>query len=135
MKSRIGALAALACIAALQPTAGSAEPVLLNAGFRDGHYYEVYSAAGIGWPAADSAAQAKTYEYQPGKSVQGHLATLTSKGEDDFVESLRTGGATDPNPDEVWVGGFQTACTPAPGCGWTWVNGEGPIAGVNGTLT
>jgi hypothetical protein len=135
MKTRIGALAALACIAALQPTVGSAvEPVLLNAGFRDGHYYEVYSAAGIEWLAANSAAQAKTFEYQPGQFAQGHLATLTSKGEDEFVESLRT-GATDPSPGEVWAGGFQTACTTGPGCGWTWVNGEGAIAGVNDALT
>jgi hypothetical protein len=133
MKTKIGALAALAYFAALLPTVGSAEPVLLNAGFRDGHYYEVYSAAGIEWLAAQSAAEAKTFEYQPGKLVNGHLATLTSKGEDEFVESLRVTAA--PSPGEVWAGGFQTACTTGPGCGWTWVNGEGAIAGVNDALT
>jgi hypothetical protein len=135
MKTRIVALASVTCIVMLEPTLVSAAPVLLNAGFRDGHYYEVYSQDGISWPAANSAAQAKTFEYQPGKFVQGHLATLTSQAEDAFVESLRTGGSAVPTPGEIWVGGFQTACSPGPGCGWTWVNAEGAIAGVNGGLT
>jgi hypothetical protein len=135
MKIKIGARAAFASIVTLGPTIASAAPVLLNAGFRDGHYYEVYSQDGISWASASSAAQAKSFEYQPGQFAQGHLATLTSQAEDAFVESLRTGGSAVPTPGEVWVGGFQTACSPAPGCGWTWVNGEGAIAGVNGGLT
>jgi hypothetical protein len=118
---------------ALAPLVASATPVLLNAGFFGGHYYQVYSAAGIEWPAADSAAKGKSFTYQ-GKVIPGHLATLTSKSEDDFVESLRVASAV--SPGEVWVGGFQTACaTVSPRCGWAWINDEGAIAGVNNALT
>jgi hypothetical protein len=61
--------------------------------------------------------------------VPGHLATITTAEEDAFLHGLRAGVS----PPEVWVGGFQDQidlippCTPEPSCGWTWVNGEGPI--------
>jgi len=133
MKPNVRALAPVTLLLALAPVVVSATPVLLNAGFFDGHYYEVYSAAGIDWPSADSAAKGKSFTYQ-GKVIPGHLATLTSKPEDDFVESLRVASAV--SPGEAWVGGLQTACEPvSPGCGWAWINDEGAIAGVNNALT
>ena len=96
-----------------------------------GHYYKViidpgtnYHSAQQAWHAASAAAQASTFD-----GVPGHLATITSAAEDEFIESLRAGI----HPQEVWVGGFQEAssgCNPHvdPGCGWNWVNDEGPIS-------
>jgi len=101
-----------------------------------GHYYRViidpgsnYGSAQEAWNAANTAAQESEFEYATGEFVSGHLATITSSGEDEFIEELRTGLS----PAEAWVGGFQKAssgCDPAEdlGCGWTWVNGEGAIS-------
>ena len=87
----------------------------------DGRHYQIVKYNGVSWDTADADARAQIFE-----GVNGHLATLTSEAEDIFVESLRA-EATLSRP-EVWVGGFQNSCTPEPGCGWRWVNDEGPIS-------
>ena len=85
-----------------------------------GHHYRVVAHSGITWNAANAAAIASDFEGTP-----GHLATITSFGEDEFIESLRSGLS----PAEAWVGGStESGCTPVPGCGWMWVNGEGSIS-------
>jgi hypothetical protein len=58
--------------------------------------------------------------------LPGHLVTITSPAEDNFVLSLvvTAGG-------EVWAGGFQSPGTETVAtAGWTWVNGEGTFPGV-----
>tara|TARA_R110002096_G_scaffold128768_2_gene277103 strand:- start:6145 stop:7611 length:1467 start_codon:yes stop_codon:yes gene_type:complete len=97
-------------------------PVLVADGDFDGRHYEVYAADGISWADANAAAEASTFE-----GVTGHLATITSAAEDLFVETLRSdAGLASP---EAWVGGTTDSnCTPVPGCGWMWVNSEGPIS-------
>jgi hypothetical protein len=96
----------------------------------DGRFYEVVLSNGITWEQARDAANAKTLD-----GVQGHLATINSPEEDEFVFglSLNAGG-------EVWIGGNQVACTPtpSPGCGWAWRNVSGqdvgePISATNKT--
>lgn len=92
-----------------------------------GHYYETIVAPGITWAAADSAAQALSH-----LGAQGHLATITSAGEDSFINGLRlltpginlSGGF---ERSELWVGGFQLPGSIEPGHGWQWVNLEGAI--------
>jgi hypothetical protein len=126
MKLNVRALAA-AAVLFLAPLLAAADP--LAAGTFNGHYYEVYAAPApnYAWSDADQAALLKSHA-----GVAGHLATLTSKAEDDFVESLRASSGV--SPPEVWAGGFQTACTPpAAACGWSWVNDDGPIGPVPGT--
>jgi hypothetical protein len=88
----------------------------------DGRQYQVVKHNGISWATANADAEAQTFE-----GVSGHLATLTSEAEDIFVESLRAGAGL--SRPELWVGGFQQSCVPeAAGCGWQWVNDEGPIS-------
>ncbi len=88
-----------------------------------GHYYEAISAPGISWEdARDAVAQ-----LPPFMGVQGHLATLTSAGEDNFVEfNVRQPAGL--SPAEAWIGGVQPGVTTSPGEGWIWVNGEGAIS-------
>ena len=92
-----------------------------------GHYYEVYRADGISWACAKAHAEALKYG-----DIPGHLATITSSGEDAFVDQLRTDslsqGLTQP---QVWVGGYQEAAGAEPSGGWRWDNGEGPFPGAN----
>ena len=79
----------------------------------NGHYYQrVDVPGGLDWFGAEMAASAM----QLG-SVSGHLVTLTSADENDFVfDNLNAGSA--------WLGGFQPAGSPEPAGGWQWVTGE-----------
>lgn len=89
-----------------------------------GHYFEVYSANGISWACAESKVAALP-EYE---GVPGHLATVTSAGEDMFVDGLRRDARdTGLSRPEVWIGGVQPAGNDV-GEGWRWYNGEGPIS-------
>jgi hypothetical protein len=89
----------------------------------NGHFYEVIPAPFIAWDDARAAAEGAALG-----CFDGHLATSTSLEEDTFLESLRVGVPT----GQVWIGGFQPAGETRPTESWAWVNGEGPIAGVNG---
>ncbi len=136
MNSRISklvlSLLALSVATTAQAT-NSGGPVVFAEGDFQGHHYKVivdsgrnYHSAMQAWDAANAAAQASEY-----MGVRGHLATITSSGEDEFIESLRSGLS----PAEAWVGGFQQAsvgCDPQQnaGCGWRWVNGEGSISTI-----
>ncbi|MEX2124360.1 MAG: hypothetical protein WD795_10755 [Woeseia sp.] len=110
----------LAC--AFMPATLLAAPVYGPIDEFDGRHYQVVVHNGVSWASAKTAAEAQTFE-----GVAGHLATLTSEAEDIFVESLRSGAGL--SNAEVWVGGSQQSCIPeAPGCGWQWLNDEGPIS-------
>jgi hypothetical protein len=49
--------------------------------------------------------------------VGGHLATITSAPENDFIHGIL--GA-----NQAWIGGMQTPGSCEPGCGWSWITGE-----------
>lgn len=92
----------------------------------NGNYYQVISAFGITWEDAKAAAEAMTHD-----CANGHLATITSFEEDAFINSLRRSCSL----QQLWIGGSQPADELDPTANWTWVNGEGPISGVNGGPT
>jgi len=74
-----------------------------------GHYFEVYKQNGVSWATANSSANNPLWTCG---GVKGHLATITSSGEEAFVDKLRfdsrspglSGGLDQP---QVWVGGFR----------------------------
>ena len=74
----------------------------------NGHYYEIrqiyYS---VGWKQANLEAQGLTY-----KSLNGHLATITSDSEGAFIDSCRLNDVT------CWIGGSRDTK------GWDWVTDE-----------
>ena len=49
----------------------------------NGHYYDIITSPGITWEQSNTAAQSLTYE-----GVNGHLATVTSSEENDFIVLL-----------------------------------------------
>jgi len=111
--------------------AGTANAVVLSAAPTinpvTGHYYEVVGADGISWNDAKAAVDS----LPPFMGVNGHLATITSAGEDAFVESIRAAAkvAAVINRHEVWVGGLQMAgSVMTKGEGWIWDTGEGAIS-------
>jgi len=78
------------------------------------HYYERVSAPSSTWQQANAAALARTHSGR-----YGHLVTITSVQERDFVASKF--GST---PLPLWLGGYRSTTSPNPALGWYWVTGE-----------
>jgi hypothetical protein len=113
---RLGALLALAVTA----SASAVPTTWLVADGGNGHGYEVIPVGpGVDdftWAQAESAATA----------LGGHLATITSQAENDFIADLLA--AAQHPPDglilEAWLGGFQAQPGGAPDGDWAWNTGE-----------
>ena len=81
----------------------------------NGHYYQVVRVeGGITWPEAKEAAENMAF-----KGVTGHLATVSSREENDWVVEN-----TDFGSGQWWIGGFQTTPNGGPESDWHWVTGE-----------
>jgi hypothetical protein len=130
-------LAGLAALFAMGPAGATNVPpppvcpplaVKVGTNLETGHYYEVYAAPAITWDAARTCVVGKSYQ-----GIPGHLATITSSSEDEWVDNLRqaTLDAGKIAKGQVWIGGSQQGSATAPGIGWRWENGEGPIPGAN----
>jgi hypothetical protein len=93
----------------------------------NGNFYEVVTTLGMTWHEAEFEASERTFNGLP-----GHLVTLTSKQENDFV--FRLTQKTEYSDLQFWLGGYQLPGQTSPQEGWVWVNDEGPIpqAGDNG---
>jgi hypothetical protein len=109
--------AARACLGILGSAlaaACAAEPVLNP---DNGHYYDSVDFAGT-WAGAMLDAQARSH-----LGLRGHLATLTSAAEDDFVVAAFGLSALAGR----WLGGYQDIPAPdysEPAGAWRWVTGE-----------
>ena len=80
----------------------------------NGHFYDAISVpGGISWQDARDAAASMTF-----MGLQGHLATITSADEQQFLND------TFPGTHGFILGGFQPPGSPEPGGGWQWVTGE-----------
>jgi hypothetical protein len=98
-----------------------------------GHTYEVWRKDGIKWEDAEACAL-RPLEGVPG-AIVGHLATVTSSGEntwlvDDLLQVALSKVPPKLAQSQVWVGGFRDISA-GPGA-WRWVNNEGPFSSVNG---
>jgi len=81
----------------------------------NGHYYNAVSVPeGITWSDAKTASESSTY-----LGMNGHLATITSQGENDFIYNNL--GVT---PNDYWLGAFQPDGSQEPDGDWQWVTGE-----------
>lgn len=79
----------------------------------NGHYYELVDADEFTWAEARADAETRSFA-----GFQGHLATITSAQEHDFiVNNILIEG-------DVWIGGFQPPGTAEPAAGFQWVTGE-----------
>jgi fibronectin type 3 domain-containing protein len=80
----------------------------------NGHYYQVISG-NISWDQAKTAAEGRSWE-----GMQGHLATITSSSEKDFISQ----NAGDLANGQYWLGGYQQSDSAEPDGGWRWVTDE-----------
>lgn len=105
----------VACVLCL----GLAAPVFAQTGpiqwDGNGHYYEFVEMT-LSWDEAVAEAESRTF-----MGVFGHLATIRSAGEQDFVFEQFVA----PNPGSTpWLGGYQEEGAPEPDGGWRWITGE-----------
>ena len=87
----------------------------------NGHRYELVSES-VNWSDAKTAAETRVFN-----GIQGHLATIVSQQENDFIIS------SFPQIGGPWVGGFQPPGSTEPDGGWEWVTGE-PFSYTNWDL-
>ncbi len=87
----------------------------------NGHYYDRIDHPASGRPTWQQAlVEAQTYSFM---GVTGHLATITSQVENDFIATNLA--AFDPGPEHgTFIGGFQPSGSPEPAGNWQWVTGE-----------
>ncbi len=82
----------------------------------NGHFYDAVAVeVSTTWNDAKLAAESLTF-----RGVSGHLATITSQQENDFIIS----NLPDAPNNDYWLGGFQPPDAPEPDGGWQWVTGE-----------
>lgn len=117
----------LAILAILLPLLASPS-VLSNDPVRgpDGHFYQAVQSPSISWNDANLAA-AKTFFH----GEQGHLATIHTAEEDQFINDIRIALVSEGEASavELWIGGYQLDNQTEPLGGWVWINDEGPIEG------
>jgi hypothetical protein len=119
MKIQTTAAAALlgAAAGAFRAQAGDAVQWRVEDG-GNGHWYQVITAQ-MAWPDAS----------QYSKVRGGHLVTLASSTEKDFVWSQASPILSS---QAFWIGGFQSPGACEPGCGWRWMTDE-PFSYTNWT--
>jgi hypothetical protein len=99
-----------ACLIAAVAATATADPVQWPA---NGHWYEAISPSPtLTWEQASEAAQARTW-----MGMTGHLATITSQEEQDFIATLLGG-------DSYFVAGYQDPTSSAPADNWHWQTAE-----------
>ena len=82
----------------------------------NGHYYQVVVTKGTAsWKEARDAAEAMSFE-----GARGHLATITSAEESQFLTAHCAPGSY----DSYWIGASRNPGLDPPTEGWKWVNGE-----------
>lgn len=121
MKSRLlGAVCA--CVLVLTTFSVNAAPVQWKVSSGgNGNYYELIvtnPGSTWNWGQANSSASSQTY-----LGEAGHLATITSQAENDFILTLDW-TVTDSGFKHAWIGGFQPSGSGEPNSGWQWVTGE-----------
>lgn len=110
------ALASFAALLAATTGAATCQPIQNPVNH---HYYERVDSPGIDWFSARSNADSRTFV-----GLHGHLATITSADEQQFIETQVMLGAT---LDGHWLGGYQDHSAPSysePSTGWRWITGE-----------
>lgn len=88
----------------------------------NGNYYEFIEVDNLSW--ADAKAYAETLSYN---GMPGHLATIGSKKEADFIQdNFRTLFSVGSPCRFAWLGSYQLEDSPAPDANWFWVTGGSP---------
>jgi len=99
---------------AAAPLALTAAPILNPT---NGHYYDAVLTP-TNWSGAKALAEAQCY-----RGLPGHLATITTSNENDFIVA-NFPQVRGTQTEEYWIGAFQPPGSPEPGGNWQWITGE-----------
>src|SRR5512139_2788696 len=104
-------LAILSIVTTVGPTCAAPITWEMSVG-GNGHSYELIDAT-INWDGANAAAI----------SAGGHLATITSAEENQFITNVLGNGISDLSSPIYyhWIGGYQPDGSVEPAGGWSWV--------------
>ena len=80
----------------------------------NGHYYDIININRT-WATARTEADKLRY-----KGMMGHLVTITTQAESDFIVNKVINGLSGTR----WIGAYQPSGSSEPSGGWTWVTGE-----------
>lgn len=83
----------------------------------NGHWYDLIPKSNLvnTWAFAKADAESKSITVD-GEILFGHLATITSAAENDFIDNTLGGIG--------WIGGFQDPDSASASADWNWVTGE-----------
>ena len=112
-------LRSLAClmVCTVASFTASAIPIPPTVWGGNGHYYEVVNpTTGVTWQQAKLLAESSSF-----LGVNGHLATITSAAENNFVQSILPPGAVTYG---YYLGGYQPPGSVEPAGGFVWVTSE-----------
>ena len=87
----------------------------------NGHWYEEFDVD-LAWHDARTFAATKSH-----LGLSGHLVTITSSGERDFLLAQGLPNTSTAHGPRAWLGAYQDAASPTfsePSGGWTWITGE-----------
>jgi hypothetical protein len=126
---RLASLTLLAAAAFIgRPAITNAQPIQWTiASGGNGHWYEIVGVNGPTWSEARGLAAARVYN-----GFAGYLASVTSAGEQAFIQNLLATALLAPNPSpccgtHVFLGGYQDLSSPnysEPSGGWRWTTDE-----------
>jgi hypothetical protein len=87
----------------------------------NGHFYEAVTVLdGLTWEDAEALSRGWSFN-----GVAGHLLTITSENESDFVVTyFPQAVVSGPGRSTFWLGGSQPLGSDEPSGGWEWVTGE-----------
>lgn len=87
----------------------------------NGHYYLlVVPSGGITWDNAQAHAASETVVLNDGTVMKGHLVTINSQAEQDFVSNTFLTGSW----QQLWLGGYQYSEEDENADNWAWVTCE-----------
>lgn len=112
IKQMLGSVVQVAVLAVASIASPAFAAPVLNAA--NGHYYEAVTYGGASWTEARDLAAAMTL---PG--YQGHLVTITSQAEQDFIVANLPSALGSPQSFGYWLGGFSNISGV-----FEWVTGE-----------
>lgn len=121
MKQILRLLLACFCVTVGYQSTNSFAAPIFNP--ENGHYYEALRF-GTPWEFARDDAASRSY-----LGLSGHLVTITSASENDFVygsvyPAAFFASSSGTRFEWVWLGGFQLPGSIEPSGGWGWVTGE-----------
>ncbi len=101
----------------------SAVPLSSTVEFQ-GHRYYLAPQKGMTWDQARAIAARETVVLVDGTVLKGHLLTITSQAEQNFIQSTFR-NAVDPFGFGIlWLGGYQYSSEVEPLGNWAWITGE-----------